>query len=58
MARWRVLPKDWDRLTEYDRLFMMAFIDAEQQIEAVSRRYGRGKAPTFILPDEGGETDA
>jgi len=37
---------------------MMAFIDAEQQIEAVSRRYGRGKAPTFILTDEGTETDA
>jgi hypothetical protein len=48
MARWGLLPTQWDELGRYDRAFMMEFVRTEADIQAVSQERA-GKGATFIV---------
>jgi len=48
MARWNVLPSEWDELDAYDKAFMLEFIRTESNIDSANDKY-RGKKSTFIV---------
>ena len=56
MARWNLLPSEWDELSDYDKAFMMQFINTEADISAAGQEY-TNKHGTMVVGlgvDDGG----
>jgi len=48
MERWNIIPSEWDQLSQYDKAFMMEFVNAEADIASASSTYD-SKKNSFIV---------
>lgn len=46
MARWGIVPSDWDKLSKEDQMFMMAFLNVEADLSNASQNTKKG---TFVV---------